>query len=123
MKTNFIFGLVLLALGLASGLALAQEDKAKAQHTLKARIVQRPAREKTLGYFTVKEHTVVIDSAGGTIHLELPRIGPGHPIEDVKVTRERLWPINSPEYTGDFVEWCFRVQKANDAGELPPLQK
>ena len=109
---------VVLLLAIWASTAQSAEKPKKAM--LKSRMVQTETAKKTLGYFTVHEHSVTIDSAGGTIHLELPRLGPSHPVEDKKTTRERMWPVGSPEYTEEFMDWIDQVQRASDAGVLKP---
>jgi hypothetical protein len=76
--------------------------------------------EKTLGYFTLHEHTVDIESAGGTIKMTLPRMGQGHPLESSEIGLKRIWPVDSPEYTPKFLRWVARVVRATDWGTLPP---
>jgi hypothetical protein len=73
--------------------------------------------DKRMGTFILSEHTVHITSADGTIEMDLPRIGPNHPVEPTEVAVKRQWPFGSPAFTGEFMSWALRVQRATDAGE------
>jgi hypothetical protein len=82
-------------------------------------------RDQKMGTYILSEHTVHITSADGTIDMDLPRIGPNHPVENhpvesVEAEGSRQWPVGSPANSGEFLSWVFRVQRATDAGELPP---
>jgi hypothetical protein len=77
-------------------------------------------RDKKMGTYILSEHTVHITSADGSIEMDLPRIGEGHPVESVEAEGSRQWPVGSPANSGEFLSWVGRVQRATDAGELPP---
>ena len=77
METLIVFGCLAIAFAAAYALRAASE---KAAETKKGKMVASwqidpLPPEKTLGYFTFHEHTVDIESAGGTIKMTLPRMG------------------------------------------------
>jgi len=90
---------------------------------LHARFEKVEQAEPFMGAYQFHEHTVEIWSADGTIHIELPRLGPEHPMEPVEVTATRKWPTDNPAYTPQFLRWTARVQRAHEWGPLPPEQK
>jgi hypothetical protein len=88
-------------------------------HQMRMTVNIMPEPEKQLGYVTVHEHRVEVWSMDGTIHLDLQRIGPGHPW-NVEEEVTRPWPLNNPACTIEFMEWAGRAQYVSDSGVVPP---
>ena len=105
----------------------AEKTSPKPKQSAAVSFVADVVPQKALGYFTVHEKTVDIYSLGGTIHLTLPRVYPGRwqsmtkaeQEAELKSDRERIWPLDSPEFTSEFRDWIGRVERVSDAGVLP----
>ena len=122
MKTELVI-LLLLTGALMSDDEKKGEEKNKQNRQyakMTATFTPDQEPEKVLGYVTaVHDHRVEIMSADGSIHMNVQRIGSGHPLS-VKEERERVWPVGNPACTIDFMEWVGRAQFVSDDGVVPP---
>jgi hypothetical protein len=72
----------------------------------------------------IDEHWVHIESVGGTIKLDLTRIGYDSQgrnratFHDPYLTT-RIWPTDSPEWTEEFRRWVTLACHINDDGTIP----
>ena len=120
MTRRYILSLFAVAASLITGTAQTKPE-AKVRTSFK---FGEPYPKEPIGYFVIKEHSVVITSRDATIvNFELPRIGKGHPRETSEVENNRVWPLDSPEFTGEFRRWLFELQHVTDSGYIPTGQE
>jgi hypothetical protein len=127
MKTILYAVCVVLLIAVTPMMA---EDAKATKKSGKASITFVPdVHKKPQGYFTLSGDgkRVYIQSFDGTIKLTFPRtwygrfsaLSKAQQEAELKEDDERIWPIDNPAFTSEFLEWVGRAMHVSEAGVVP----